>query len=232
MAEQVNLPVDVRDVFRLSCDGKAVAAPVRLILQPEEGDIPTGPLFPEQRDRGGQQLHQQAPDGHGGDAAPMEPRNGRHAEQQKQYFEHHVLQRQQKHGQALPLNAGIEPGEQVVEPKERQTEQHDAEREHGVRLCGDAVGVEKRRGEAEQSRHERRDERIGVLGQKGEHLPQPVKVALPVEHTAQRGDRLQRAARQNAQDEAKLAVHRVERHADVAHEVHQKQVHRQAGENA
>ena len=81
LAEQVNLPVDVRDVFRLSCDGKAVAAPVGLILQPEEGDVPTGPLFPEQRDRGGQQLHQQAPDGHGGDAAPMEPRNGRHAEQ-------------------------------------------------------------------------------------------------------------------------------------------------------
>ena len=162
----------------------------------------------------------------------MEPRNGRHAEQQKQYFEHHVLQRQQKHGQALPLNAGIEPGEQVVEPKERQTEQHDAEREHGVRLCGDAVGVEKRRGEAEQSRHERRDERIGVFGQEGEHLPQPVEVAFAVEHTAQRGDRLQRAARQNAQDEAKLAVHRIERHADVAHKVHQKQVHRQAGEDA
>ena len=54
LAEQVDLPVDVRDVFRLSCDGKAVAAPVDLILQPEEGDVPTGPLFPEQRDRGGQ----------------------------------------------------------------------------------------------------------------------------------------------------------------------------------
>ena len=58
----------------------------------------------------------------------MEPRNGRHAEQQKQYFEHHVLQRQQKHGQALPLNemcirdrGKLVPGSVIIEPTSGNT---------------------------------------------------------------------------------------------------------------
>lgn len=102
-----------RDVFRLSCDEKLMAAPVRLILSPRRA------TFPQVRfsrssvtagDSSSTSRHQTAT---AGDAAPMEPRNGRHAEQQKQYFEHHVLQRQQKHGQALPLDAWVEPGEQV-----------------------------------------------------------------------------------------------------------------------